>query len=73
MEAPDSNPGTTANLSGVLSAGFRIRIRKIFAYWIRIRMKNADPDPAAEKFVPRAKSQGAFQENHNKKKTLRKE
>jgi hypothetical protein len=36
------------------------RIRKRFASWIRIRLKNADPDTAAGKFVLRAKSQGSF-------------
>jgi hypothetical protein len=35
-----------------------IRIR--FTFWIRIRMKNEDQDPAAGKFILRAKSQGTF-------------
>ncbi len=40
------------------STVFRIRIR--FVSWIRIRKKNAGPDPAARDFFPRAKSQGFY-------------
>jgi hypothetical protein len=30
-------------------------IRIKFVSWIRIRIQNADPDPAAEKLAPKAK------------------
>jgi hypothetical protein len=33
----------------------RIRIRIKFVSWIRIRIPNADPDPAADKLAPKAK------------------
>jgi hypothetical protein len=37
--------------SGSVSAWIRIK----FVSWIRIRIQNADPDPAAEKLAPKAK------------------
>ncbi len=53
MNAPLICPNTAwavvAALAPVFRIRFRIRIRIRFVTWIRIRIPNADPDPAADK------------------------
>ncbi len=52
----DQNVRTGFKKKIVFQTVFRIRIRIKFVSWIRIRIRNADPDPAADKISSKSQN-----------------